>query len=675
MQFNLAYVSLLVGLIQGQNTPVTPLTIAQLPRFSNLAFSPSGDKVLYSSSTYNATTDKKTRAYGVLDTKSGAKKEIKVPDFGEVVFIDENTIGYVSPVTKENKIPQFFKYDLTKGDGAKGTQLTNFTYPAINNIHYQNGLFTFTTDYDTKPKKEGFDSALAYDSLYVRHWDTWADGVNQHIHAVSVDEKKLVNSATNLFKGVESASTPVLPFGDSGDYTISPDNKEVAFISRPATANAAWKTTIDLYIVPTDGSSVAKKISKPGSGAISGLTYSPDGKTLAWLEIYEDNNESGRNHIILYDRASGEKKAVYDKWELSAQSIAFAPNGKSIYVTADHYGQHKLYSITLGDEKLTEITKEKQTSIVKVYEDKVLVTQAAATHPSELFSVDLKEKKVTPVSDYVTEKLKPYYLAKPEEFWFKGDNGERVQGFIYKPIGFQEGKKYPLAFWVHGGPESAFNNNWSTRWNYQVPPGNGYVLAYINFHGSPGYGQKFTESILKNWGGSPFIDNIKAFEYISSKYDFIDCERACAWGASYGGFMMNWFNGHTDKFKCLINHDGMFDAKHAYYTTDELFFNENEFGGVPFKNPEFYDKWNPANFVTKWKTPTLVIHGGKDYRLVDGEGIATFTALQRQGIPSKFVYFPEENHWVLNTANYLRWQHEQLSWSANWTKTEYKRAD
>jgi dipeptidyl aminopeptidase/acylaminoacyl peptidase len=259
-------------------------------------------------------------------------------------------------------------------------------------------------------------------------------------------------------------------------------------------------------------------------------------------------------------------------------------------------------------------------------------------------------------------------LSTPDEFYFTGALRERVQAWILKPVGFEEGKKYPVAFIVHGGPQGAVEDHFHYRWNPQVFTGAGFAVIAINFHGSTGFGQAFTDSISGDWGGKPFEDLMMGLDHALANYAWLDGERVAALGASYGGWMINWINGHTNRFKCLVNHDGGFDEFANYFTTEELWFPEWEFKGVPWQNPALFDKFSPSRYVANWQTPTLVIHGARDYRLIDAEGIATFTALQRRGIPSQLLYFPDENHWVLKPRNSIVWHDTIFRWLDRWVK-------
>jgi dipeptidyl aminopeptidase/acylaminoacyl peptidase len=284
------------------------------------------------------------------------------------------------------------------------------------------------------------------------------------------------------------------------------------------------------------------------------------------------------------------------------------------------------------------------------------------TSPAELYVMDGRAapRQLTSVS---AARLADVRFGEPEQFTFAGAGGEPVHGYVVKPAGWEPGKKYPIAFIVHGGPQSSFANTWSYRWNPQVYAGAGYGAVFIDFHGSTGYGQAFTDSISGDWGGKPLEDLQKGLAAALERYPWLDGDRACALGGSYGGFMMNWIAGRwPDGFRCLVNHAGLFDHRMMYYTTEELWFVEWDHGGPYFQNPAGHEKTNPANHVAAWKTPMLVIHGALDYRVPDSQGLASFTALQRRGIESRLLYFPDENHWISKPGNSLQWHDEVLGW-------------
>ena len=259
-------------------------------------------------------------------------------------------------------------------------------------------------------------------------------------------------------------------------------------------------------------------------------------------------------------------------------------------------------------------------------------------------------------------------MSRPEEFWFPGWNNEKGHGWLLKPHGFAAGRRYPVAFLIHGGPQGSWEDHFHYRWNPQAYAGAGYAVITIDFHGSTGYGQAFTDSIRGDWGGKPYDDLMKGLDHALAQYPWLDGSRVGAAGASYGGYMINWIAGHTDRFRCLVNHDGGFDELGSYYNTEELWFPEWEYGGLPWEKREVYEKWSPVTWVANWKTPMLVIHGGRDYRVTENEGMSTFTALQRKGVPSKFLYFPDENHWVLKAKNSILWHETVIGWLDEWVK-------
>jgi len=307
----------------------------------------------------------------------------------------------------------------------------------------------------------------------------------------------------------------------------------------------------------------------------------------------------------------------------------------------------------------------------------VFYTFMSARHPTEIYFQrleysGLKRNALGPSTGAVTHinnsLLSQIAISPLESFWFEGAHGDKVEGFLVKPPNFDASKKYPVKFLIHGGPQGAWGNDWSYRWNAELFAANGYVVIMINFHGSTGYGQKFIDAINGDWGGAPFEDLMKGLDYAEKTYPFIDKDRECALGASYGGYAVNWILGHTDRFKCLMSHDGMFNTISAWGTTEELWFNEWEFKGTPYSNPEMYEKWSPRNFAKSFKTPTLVVHGQLDYRLDVSEGFQFFTTLESMGVPSKMLYFPDEGHWVLKPQNSQLWYKTVNDWVDQWTK-------
>ncbi len=508
--------------------------------------------------------------------------------------------------------------------------------------------------------------------------------------------------------------SPVFSLGGQDNYAFSPDGQEVCYASNHDKVEAA-STNSDLWVVPVTGGA-AKNITADNPASDSTPLYSPDGKYIAYRSQQRPGYESDRFRLMLCDRKAGVKidltKDVFDRW---VGTFTWAPTSSQLYFVSEDKGESPIYVADLkearkqsvsggapGDDvvvHLTEINIDVHFSeamrgfnddLTTTKDDKeLLFTRMSVQHPNEIYRsriwkvcgegapdakghpshLPCKEawegQQLAHINDSV---LSQVAMSPLEPFWFAGAKGDKVQGFLVKPPNFDANKKYPVKFLIHGGPQGAWGDDWSYRWNPELFAANGYVVIMINFHGSTGYGQKFIDAINGDWGGAPYEDLMKGLDYAEKTYPFIDKDRECAMGASYGGYATNWILGHTDRFKCIVTHDGMFNSTSAWGTTEELWFNEWEFKGTPYTNRAMYDKWSPHMYATNFKTPTLVVHGQLDYRLDVSEGFQLFTTLQRQNIPSKMLYFPDEGHWVLKPQNSQLWYKTVNDWVDQWTK-------
>lgn len=508
-------------------------------------------------------------------------------------------------------------------------------------------------------------SGRLYDSLFVRHWDTWKDGRRAHLFVTKVSGGAIVDVTKKL-----AADAPPKPFGGSEEFTFTADGKSIVFTARDVGRTEAWSTDLDLFVTPVDGSKAPTKLTTTNRATDTQPVFSPDGTQLAYLAMSRPGYEADKLRVIVRDWAKGTERSLTDAWDRSAGSLVWAKDGKTLYVTSDDLGQVALFGIDVASGQATRLFNQGSVSSVDASSGKLIFALDSLLSPSDLMSLPLDGKgNATQLTKVNADLLAGVKLGQPEQFSFTGANGDTVYGYVVKPSDFDAKKKYPLAFLVHGGPQGSFGNHWHYRWNPQAYAGHGYVAVMIDFHGSTGYGQKFTDAINGDWGGKPLEDLQKGFAAALSKYPFIDKDRACALGASYGGFMINWMAGNwNEPWKCFVNHDGNLDETMAYYDTEELWFPEWEHGGTPWENKAGYAKHNPVDHVAKWKVPTLVVHGGKDFRVVDTQGLSTFTVLQRRGIPSKFLHFPDENHWVLKPANSVLWHETVLGWLDQWTK-------
>ena len=504
----------------------------------------------------------------------------------------------------------------------------------------------------------------AYDRLFVRHWDTWKNGTRSQLFLVDLGapaaEPKL------LTRGLDG-DAPTKPFGGDEEFSFSPDGRTLFFTARVAGKTEAWSTNADIWRVPVEGSKKPENLSAPNPGYDLGPIVSPDGRTLAWRSMKRGGFEADRQRIMLRDLKGGAARELAPGWDRSPGSLAWSADGRTLYATADDLGQTPLFAIDAKTGAVKKLTGPG--SVIGFDAGAKAVVYAADTlgSPAQLYRIGPSGGEARALTRHNEALLAQRALGEFEQFSFAGWNGDTVHGYVMKPANFAKGRKYPVAFLVHGGPQGSMGNHWHYRWNPQTYAGAGYAVVFVDFHGSTGYGQAFTDSISRHWGDRPLEDLQKGWAHALASYAFLDGSRACALGASYGGYMVNWMAGNwAEPFKCLVSHDGIFDNRAMAYETEELWFNEWEQGGTPFDEPENYERFNPVNHVSKWKTPMLVIHGGLDYRIPYTHGIAAFTALQRRGVASRFLYFPNENHWVLKPANSVQWHQAVEDWLKRW---------
>ena len=401
----------------------------------------------------------------------------------------------------------------------------------------------------------------------------------------------------------------------------------------------------------------------------SAPVVSADGKTLYYLAMKRPTFEADRFGIMAMDLASGKIREVDPQWDRSAGNVTLSKNGKMLYTTADDNGDHALFAIDIASGKATRLSGPGQVEGFSVAGDEIVTVHSTLKTTADVFRLNSRGKEPTQLTHFNSDRLAKAQMGDYEFFTFKGADDTNVQGYVVKPANFDPAKKYPVAFVIHGGPQGAMTNEFHYRWNPQTYAGSGFAVVTVNFHGSTGYGQAFTDEISGDWGGKPLEDLQKGWAAALQKYTFLDGNRACALGASYGGYMIYWIAGNWQQpWKCLVDHDGVFDTRMMAYSTEELWFNEWENGGTQWEHPENYEKFNPLDHVKDWSVPMLVIHSGNDFRIPLDQGIAAFTALQRRGIPSEFLTFPDENHWVLKPQNSVQWHDTVNNWLTKWTQ-------
>ncbi|MBM4218801.1 MAG: S9 family peptidase [Gammaproteobacteria bacterium] len=660
-------------LAQAAPRGLTAADLASIARLSEPALSPDGRRVVYTLRETDLAADRGRTDLWLLDLDGGAapRRLTSHPENDGTADWAGSNRG-VFFLSSRSGSAQVWYLPLAGGEATQVTELPldveSFrASPRGDRLVVALEVFPDCPDLEcTKQRLEETQAAKqrgqTYDQLFVRHWDRWKDGRVSKLFSIPLDGGPRAQGAPVALTAALDADIPSKPQGDRADFAFSPDGAQLVFAARRRWRDEPWSTNFDVWRVPADGSAPPANLTADNPAWDAQPAFSPDGRQLAHLAMERPGFEADRFRLVVRDAASGAIRFETRDWDRSIAAFRFAADGNSVIAVADDLGQHPLFAIDLGSGRRTRLTDAGSVTDFDVAGGRIVFGLQNLAAPADLFLIDGRAapRRVTGVN---AERLADVRFGEYEAFTFAGAGGETVHGYAVKPWNFAPGQRYPIAFIVHGGPQSSYANTWSYRWNPQVYAGAGYAAVFVDFHGSTGYGQAFTDSISGDWGGKPLEDLQKGLAAALERYPWLDGERACALGASYGGFMMNWIAGRwPERFRCLVNHAGIFDSRSMYYTTEELWFPEWDLGGPYFASPESHERWNPAQFVTAWRTPTLVVHGALDFRVPYSQGLGTFTALQRRGIESRFLFFPDENHWILKPANSLQWHAEVLAW-------------
>lgn len=672
-----------LGAAQAEPHGLTAKEMLSLDRASGLQVSPDGRFALYDVRSTDWDGNKGVHALWIVDTDGKSPpRRLTISDTGvsdAQWSRDGKTIYFLSPRDGVNQVWR------TTPDGSGATQMTylpldvgayrvsadgKHVVVSLAVLHDSQVLSTCRSEIEctAKPKPKGTQSSgHLYTRLFVRHWDQWADGTDNHLFSIEIGADGIASAQpVELMTGFDG-DVPSKPFGDEGDFTISPSGHEVVFSAKVAGNTAPWSTNFDLFRVPIDGSAKPVNLTEANKAEDVGPVFSPDGSMLAYRAMKRPTFEADRLGVMVMDMKSGAVREVDPGFDRSAESLVWSADGKTIYTNAEDLGQDRVYAIDVKSGGVKPLTGDGRVTAFDVTKNGLVYMRDDYAHPAEVFAQGWKgaPMQLTHVDAAALADVK---MGEYETFTFPGWNGETVHGYIVKPWNYQPGKKYPVAFLIHGGPQGSFGTNFGYRWNPETYAGAGYAVVMIDFHGSTGYGQAFTDAISQHWGDRPLEDLQKGWAAALAKYSFLDGDRACALGASYGGYMIDWIAGNwSQPWKCLVVHDGVFDNRMMGYSTEELWFSEWENGGTVWSNPAGYEKFNPALHVADWNKPMLVIHSARDYRIPLEQGIGAFTALQRKGVPSEFLTFPDENHWVLKPKNSLEWHATVMDWLDRWT--------
>jgi dipeptidyl aminopeptidase/acylaminoacyl peptidase len=635
--------------------------------------SPDGKWVAYTTTEYSLKDNRGTTRIWLADLATGRSRELTAgpgSDRQPRWSPDGKTLAFVS--TRQNG-PQLWVLPLAGGEARK---LTDLPDGVSDPVWLPDGRGLLVTSDIKWPTEQELDrrhgkyptDARLWTGLFYRHWDDWRAGKRQHLFRAS-----LAGDAAKDITPVEH-DVPTIATGGAGDVAVAPDGKEVA-VAMHLDSTVADNTNVDIVLLNPDGSGMRPLTTGRGSGAGAGGAgadhtprYSPDGRWLAYLSLERAGFESDRGRLMLVGRSDGRTAGLpvdaTKGWTLSVGSYAWCPDSRCIYAVVEERGRGNIYRIDVPSFRRSIVPTGGgvSTSVQGTPDGRAAVyLRHSNTQPAEVWA---SGRQLTHHNDQAvaTLDLKPL-----EEFGFVGALGDSVFGWLLKPPGFDPAKRYPLVYLVHGGPQGAWHDEWHARWNYQMFASRGYVVAAVNFHGSTGYGQEFTDAISQHWGDYPFEDLMQGLDVVA-RLPYVDSTRMGAAGASYGGYMIYWMAGHTNRFKVLVSHDGVFNPASMYGTTEELWFVEWEFGGTPYANRALYEKWAPLNLAQHWKTPMLIVHSQLDYRVDQAEGYQAFTALKKMGVAAKFLYFPDEGHWVVKPRNRRVWWSTVLDWLDQYLK-------
>jgi dipeptidyl aminopeptidase/acylaminoacyl peptidase len=663
---------------EGAKHPVRFDDLIAMHRVSGAELSPDGKWVVYTIATpdleanRNATNLWMAPAAGgdpVQLTRTGRDSSPKwSPDGKSIAFLSSRggdsqvyllsmDGGEAHPITKLSTGADLVKWSP---DG-KSIAFTSAVYPECKDDDCNRKR--------NEEKEKNKVKAYVAERLLYRHWTHWNEGTRSHLFVMPVPAAQgEAGEARDLTAGADY-DVPPDQRGDDGDFNFSPDSKELCFTAVTDKVEAI-STNGDLFLVPTAGGEPKRITTQPGFDG--NPVYSPDGKYIAYHAQLTAGYESDRWRVMLYDRAGGKSENLSEGFDRSAAGLAWSPDSKTLYFLAENETLQPVYAMPPKAGATPKKLVDGFNSAMSVGDGgrTLLLTRTSLSEPAELFTASSDGsglKQITQANGALLAKLE---MNAPESFWFTGADGSRVQAMLIRPPHFEAGRKYPLLVLLHGGPQTMWSNAWGYRWNAQVFSGAGYATLMINRRGSTGYGQKFTDEITNDWGGRAYGDVMKGVDAALEKYPFLDGTRMAAAGGSYGGYLVDWIAAHTDRFKALVSHAGVYD-KVSMYATEELWFEEHDFGGTPWSNPESYRKWAPSTYAAalgKFKTPTLVIAGEKDYRVPYTQSLEFFNTLERQGVSAKLVVFPDEGHWVLKPQNSQFWYKTLLDWLATYLK-------
>ncbi len=664
---------LLAGGAPAQKQPFDVQALVQLARISDPQLSPDGKLVAFTVQRIDLDSNTKPTHIYVVPLQGGQPRQLtregllnERPRWSP----DSQRIAFVSDRSGSSQIW------LMNADGSGAKQVTNLSTEAEGVLYspdsarlvFTSEVFPDCTDDACNKKKLDAEKASkvkarVYTALLYRHWNRWQTERRRHILVVDLAG----GAPRDLTPGTRE--TPPFSLGGPDAYAISPDGKELCYVTNPD-PEPATSTNTDLFVVPITGGTPTKITTNVG--ADMSPQYSPNGRYLAYRSQLRAGYESDRWRLAVIDRSTGQARLLTENLDRWVGSFDWAQDSARIFFTMEDRGRQSIQMVSISGGAAREVASGPSTldDVQLTSDDKTMIySDQSASRPVEIYRASSAGGEGVPLTHLNDAVLAKYQLTPAEEFWTEGAEATLVHTFLVKPPGFRSDRKYPVLFLLHGGPQGAWGESWTYRWNAQVFAAAGYVVAMPNPRGSTGYGQKFIDEINGNWGGTVY-DDIMAVADFMGRQPYADPDNTAAAGASFGGYMIDWILGHSSRFKTLVSHAGVYDLRSEFGETEELWFPVWEFNGAPWQDPQMYSRWSPSEFAKDFKTPTLVTHGELDYRVPAGQGLQLFTALQLQKIPSKLVLFPDEGHWIQKPQNSVFWYKTVIDWIDSWAKRQ-----
>ena len=660
--------------IKVENGTLTPEVLWALGRLGQVAVSPNGQQIAYTVTYYSVEQNRSNSEVFIMNTDGSNNKQITKTSAHEfnLAWVTDSKLAFIST---EGETAQIWTMD-TKGNNRR--QVSNFPSdingfsisPKGDKVFFISEVKVDKTTEDIYPDLPKA-SGMMYDDLMYRHWDTWEDGYYSHIFVADFTGEKVANPVDIMAS--EPYDSPLMPFGGMEEIAWAPCGKSIAYTCKKLTGKEySFSTNSDIYLYNIEKAET-QNLTEGMMGYDKQPVFSPSGDRMIWLSMERAGFEADKERVFVMDMATGEKTYLTPDFDYSPSNIQWTADGKSIYFVAGVEATHQIYKMDMATREIKAITEGLHDyHSVAIAGDMLIGDKVSMISPAEIFSINPvtgEQKKISAINDHIINQLT---MPTVERRWVKSSDGKMVHTWVILPPNFDQTKKYPALLYCEGGPQSAVSQFWSYRWNFSIMASNGYVVVAPARRGSLTFGQAWTDEISKDHGGQEMRDLLAAIDEVKQE-PWVDGDRLGAIGASYGGYTVFWLAGnHNKRFKAFISHCGVFHSEMEYMTPEEMFFDQWEMGGAPWETENKVAmnsyKHSAHNFVKNWDTPILVIHGGKDFRIPYTQGMAAFNSAQMLGVPSKFLFFPDENHWVLKPQNGILWQREFKAWLDKWLK-------